>query len=117
MAQQIPIACKKLIIYINNTIYRRTSSISRIFKIADPYIGSVDPLTGEVTGLHVGQTMVHVTITQTMRAGNSVTYVDLCKREVPVQVRIVTSVEIVGVYGRTVLTGSAIRAIGILKLL
>jgi len=98
------------------SIGRLGGSLTRIFKSADPNIATVDPNTGEVTGRHVGDTLVYVTIAQELRDPyNGGHLEELCKRAVPVRVKLATHVEIAGIYKRPILTGATVRLLAVLK--
>jgi hypothetical protein len=91
-------------------------SITRTFVSLDPTIATVHPYYGEVLAHTVGRTLIQVTITQEVRdrTGN-VRYQELCKKEVPISVRLATNVEIVGIQPRSQLSGSTVRLLALLK--
>jgi len=92
-------------------------TIAKSFQSADPSIVEVNGATGEIKTKRVGDTTIDVILTQEINdySTNTVTYETLCKRRIPISVRLATSVEVVGIRKREILSGATVKIIALLK--
>jgi hypothetical protein len=92
-------------------------TIAKSFQSADPSIVEVNGATGEIKTKRVGDTTIDVILTQEINdySTNTVTYETLCKRRIPISVRLATGVEVVGIRKREILSGATIKIIALLK--
>eukprot|EP01022_Parablepharisma_sp_SALTPOND_P034856 TRINITY_DN932_c0_g1_i1.p1 TRINITY_DN932_c0_g1~~TRINITY_DN932_c0_g1_i1.p1 ORF type:complete len:2036 (-),score=158.71 TRINITY_DN932_c0_g1_i1:14-6121(-) len=99
----------------DKTALRFGNNIARVFQSSDTDIATVDSTTGEVKGKRVGDTTIYVVITQGTSTSNGLRYEELCRRAVPVSVKLATGVEIEGAHKRPILAGAIIRLLAVLK--